>query len=235
MSLNKVLGVRHSRSCGLVPLAVLVAAAAAGACSDSTGSSGVPATVQVVSGDSQSAVVATQLAQPLVIVVHDSNDKPVTGVSVKFLTSDSGSFSAATATTDTLGQATTLFTPGKKAGSVVVSASVAGITSATFQVNATPAAPSDLSKASGDAQTGADGTALAAPLVVQITDEFGNPVAGVAITWTVTGGTLSSADAVTDANGEAHAVLTLGASSGSETVTAHIAGATDVTFTETAQ
>ena len=224
-----------SRFFSLIPVTALVVAVVSAACSDSTGSSGVPASVQVVSGDSQKAVVATQLALPLVVVVRDSNDKPVPGVSVKFLTSDSGTFSAATATTDSLGQVSTQFTPGKRATNVVVSASVTGVSSATFSVTATPAPPSDLAKVSGDGQSGSDGTALAAPLIIQVLDEFGNPVAGVAVTWTTTAGTFSQADAVTDINGEAKAVLTLGSSSGSETVTAHITGASDVTFTATAQ
>jgi hypothetical protein len=227
--------VRHTVACTLAPALTFATAMIAGACSDSTGSSGVAASVQVVSGDSQSAVVATPLGQPLIVVVRDSNDKPVVGVQVRFLTSDSGSFSAATVTTDTTGEATTTFTPGKKASTVVVSATVPNILSATFTVTATPAAPSDLAKIAGDNQTAADGTAIAAPIVVQVLDSFGNPVAGVAVTWTTSAGTFVQADAVTDSNGEAKAVLTVAGSSGAETVTAHISGASDVTFTETAQ
>lgn len=218
-----------------VPALALVAAAIFGACSDSTGSSGVPATIQIVSGDSQSAVVATALAQPLVVAVRDSNDKPVGGVQVAFLTSDSGAFSAKTATTDSLGQASTTFTPGKRAGSVVVSASVPGVLSAAFAITATPAAPTNFSRVSGDAQSASAGSTLTAPFVVQTLDQYGNPVVGVAVTWTTTDGSFIEADAVTDINGQAKAVLTLGGSPGTETVTAHVAGDTDVTFTATAK
>lgn len=235
MTKDTFIRARHTVAGALFPMLALAAAVVVGACSDTTGSSGAPASVQVVSGDSQSAVVETPLALPLVVVVHDSNDKPVIGAQVKFLTSDSGTFSAATATTDTLGQASTTFTPGKRAVSVVVSASVTGIPSATFAVTATPAPPSDVAKVSGDGQAGPDGATLAAPFVIQVLDEFGNPVAGVAVTWTASAGTFAQSDGVTDVNGQARAVLQLANASGSETVTAHIAGASDVTFTATAQ
>ena len=235
MQIRKFFRVQHTRACSLAPMTALVVATALGACSDSTGTTGAPAFVQVVRGDSQSAIVKTALALPLVVVVRDSSDAVLPGVQVKFLTSDSGTFSSATVTTDSLGQAKTTFTPGKKAVPIVVSATVAAIPSATFTVTATPAAPADLAKVSGDGQAAPDGTALAAPFVVQVLDEFGNPVAGVAIAWTSTAGTFSEADGVTDANGEAKAMLTVGSSSGSETVTAHVSGASDVTFTATAQ
>src|SRR5689334_17150048 len=104
MTKDTFIRARHTVAGALFPMLALAAAVVVGACSDTTGSSGAPASVQVVSGDSQSAVVETPLALPLVVVVHDSNDKPVIGAQVKFLTSDSGTFSAATATTDTLGQ-----------------------------------------------------------------------------------------------------------------------------------
>ncbi|HEY2825636.1 MAG TPA: Ig-like domain-containing protein [Gemmatimonadales bacterium] len=236
MTMQSFFRVRHSRVCSLAPAAALIVAAVAGACSDSTGSSGVPATVQIVSGDSQSVIVGSALAQPLVVIVRDSNDKVVAGVAVTFLSSDSGTFTATAVTTDSVGQATTTFTAGKRAVPIVVSASVTGIASATFEITATPASPADVAKVSGDGQSGPDGASLSAPFIVQVLDGFGNPIVGVSVTWSSSGGTFVSTDAVTDANGEAKAVLTLGSSSGQETVTAHVAGVTtDATFTATAQ
>jgi len=72
---------------------------------------------------------------------------------------------------------------------------------------------------SGDAQRGAVGTALGDPLVVRITDQFGNPVAGVSVTFAVGsgGGGGSSwigADSGTGADSGMGAGATSGAISG---------------------
>ncbi|MGI2901895.1 N,N-dimethylformamidase beta subunit family domain-containing protein [Tolypothrix sp. VBCCA 56010] len=69
-----------------------------------------------------------------------------------------------------------------------------------------------ITKVSGDNQQGAVGTALPNPLVVQVKNSAGNPQVGVTVNFTVTngGGTISPTSAVTDANGKASTVLTLG-------------------------
>ena len=61
---------------------------------------------------------------------------------------------------------------------------------------------------SGNEQSGVPGTALAQPLVVQVNDASGNPVAGAPVTWVVTGGggTLDPATSTTDATGRASSV-----------------------------
>jgi hypothetical protein len=89
---------------------------------------------------------------------------------------------------------------------------------------------------SGNGQTGVIGLGLAAPLVVKVTDTNGDPMAGVAITFTTSsGGTLSATSATTDANGDAQTYYTLGLVSGAQTVTASAAGlSTPVTFTVSA-
>ena len=91
--------------------------------------------------------------------------------------------------------------------------------------------------ASGDAQKGAAGTALANPLVVLVTDANAKPVAGFQVVFAVTagGGKLSATAVATDANGQASTALTLGATAGPNQVTATAAGLTGspVTFNET--
>ena len=95
-------------------------------------------------------------------------------------------------------------------------------------------APAAMVTLTGDAQVGAVGTALAAPFVVRVADAAGAPVPGVFVEWTTTGGTLSQATDTTDAGGQASTILTLPAGSGTVTVTAHVDGLSDVTFTATA-
>jgi hypothetical protein len=94
-----------------------------------------------------------------------------------------------------------------------------------------------LSKISGDQQQAAKSTALAAPFVVRVLDDDGDPMTGVTVTWAVTagGGTLSATTTTTAATGNAQVTLTLGAAAGNNTVTATVAGLTAVTFSATAQ
>jgi uncharacterized protein (TIGR03437 family) len=70
--------------------------------------------------------------------------------------------------------------------------------------------------------------------VAQVTDDNGNPVAGVNVTFAVTGGfaTLSAAQAPTDAQGHASTTVTAGATLGTITIAATAIGRT-VTFTIT--
>ena len=116
--------------------------------------------------------------------------------------------------------------------------------------------PTTLTKVSGDAQTGATGTALANPFVVEVNSptHFSYPrgsaehlaetrwssfFVGVPVTFAVTGGggTLSATSVATDATGRAQVTLTPGATAATQTVTATVthAGRTlTQTFTATA-
>ncbi len=97
-----------------------------------------------------------------------------------------------------------------------------------------------ITKTGGDNQTGTAGAALANPFVVTIANG-GNPQASVTVNFTVTagGGSLSQASAVTNANGQASTVLTLGAAPGAvipitNTVNASVPSIGTVTFNATA-
>ena len=85
---------------------------------------------------------------------------------------------------------------------------------------------------SGEGQQGPAGAALDEPFVVVVRDQNGNLLAGVQVAFTVTagGGTLSSASATTNANGQATTTLTLGRELGTNTVEASVAGLEPVTF-----
>jgi hypothetical protein len=97
-----------------------------------------------------------------------------------------------------------------------------------------PVAPStatELAIADGNNQTIIVGEQTE-PLVVQVLDQFDDPMAGVSVTWTVvTGdGTLSSATTLTDDDGEAEVLFTAGTVAGAASVTATVSGLTAVTF-----
>lgn len=90
---------------------------------------------------------------------------------------------------------------------------------------------------SGTPQTGAVGTRLPAPLVVLVTDDQGDPVAGVSVSWAAQGGgSVSSATVSTGSNGRASVERTLGPTPGPQATTASVAGlqGSPVTFQATA-
>jgi uncharacterized protein YfaS (alpha-2-macroglobulin family) len=97
-----------------------------------------------------------------------------------------------------------------------------------------PATPTTLSVVSGGAQTGAVGTALASPVVVQVQDASGKPVSGVTVTWIAANGATSSPESVSDSTGRVSVTWTLGATPGSEALSATAPGVNAVTVLATA-
>jgi bacillopeptidase F (M6 metalloprotease family) len=96
--------------------------------------------------------------------------------------------------------------------------------------------PTYIQKASGDAQVGRTGFELSAPFGVTVFDAQSRPRSGITVNFAVTagGGTLSAASGISDAQGRVSTLLTLGAVSGVNTVTATVADtAQAVTFTAT--
>jgi len=108
----------------------------------------VPSGVEVVSGDAQSATVATALAAPLVARVIAADGLGVEGVEVVFaVTSGNGSLSIAAASSDANGEVATVLTVGVEPGPQTVRAFVAGVPDFFVEFNATAAAgaPTQLS------------------------------------------------------------------------------------------
>ncbi len=106
------------------------------ACGDSSGPSTAPTSIVLVSGNGQgNPEVGTKLALPLTIRVSNAQGNAVSGVTVTWST-HSGTLSAASSVTDGNGTATVEWTLGDTAGSQTATASVVGLQSVTFSVNA---------------------------------------------------------------------------------------------------
>ena len=202
-------------------------------------------TLDVVSGDGQSAVVGTQLA-PLIVKVT-SGGNPVAGQVLNFrVTSGGGSVYGGTELTDAHGIAQELWTLGTKASEAqkvevraVESSSGAQRVFATFAATALPGPATSMKAAAGDQQTAAVGQPLPTPPAVLVADQYGNPVAAIAVTFTVAsgGGGVTGGSATTTANGiAAVGSWTLGATAGTNSLTGASAGlsGSPVTFTATA-
>src|SRR5688500_4635023 len=136
-------------------------------------------------------------------------------------------------TIDADGLASTLL-PGQS----TITAAAEGKT-ATATVTVVPGPPTTLSLEAGQGQSATAGAAVPIAPAVKVTDAFGNPISGFAITFAVAsgGGTITGAAATTNVVGVATlGSWTLGTTAGPNSLTASGAGLTpaSVTFTASA-
>ena len=193
-----------------------------------------------VSGDTQSAETNQHLTNPLVVEVRDQDGDALSDVTVSFsVNPSSGVLSPTSATTDADGEASTALQLGSTAGGYTVTASAAGIAqSVTFTATAAePPRAATLEKISGNNQSKEAYQHLTNPLVVEVRDQYGAPLPGATVSFTVnpSSGVLNPASATTDSNGQASTILRFGKTIGAYTVTVSAAGINQqVTFTATA-
>jgi hypothetical protein len=165
---------------------------------DSVIDPGKPAALTVVAGAGQTATVGQAYA-PLQARVTDSHGNPVAGIGVTFRAPTRGASGSwdgratAVVVTDTNGLATApTFTADTRAGAFVVTASIRGIRSARFDLTNTAAAVAQITALAGTPQSAKVGATFSTVLDVRVTDSYGNPVAGVAVTFTVSSGSGAS-------------------------------------------
>lgn len=216
-----------------------------------TATAGAAARIAIGSGNNQTGVIKTILSEPFAVTVMDEGGNPVQAVNVTFAIAAAPneatgqSLSVTNIATDLNGSATTLLTMGNKAGKYSVTATAVGLVQSpvTFTASAIAGAPAAIALVSGNNQSGETNSTLPNPFVVAVTDEGGNSVQGANVTFAIEGApsgasgqSLSVSHALTDTNGQASTVLTLGDKLGTYTVTAASAGlaGSPVAFTVTA-
>ena len=202
----------------------------------------MPTTLEVISGDNQNGLTGETLSDPFVVEVRDQYDNPLGGVTVTFaVTAGRGSLSSEAGVTGTNGRAESTLTLGSEPGTNAVEVSVEGIVETEiFNAEATlpPPEPTTLSVVSGENQEGLTGETLADPFVVQVHDQYGNPMEGVSVTFALLtgGGSLSAETVTTDSNGLATSTLILGSEPGTNTAEVSVEGVTEtVTFNAVAE
>lgn len=214
---------------------------------------GAAANITLPQGASLAGQVMQMVVPAVVVVVTDAYGNPVSGTGVRYVLTSSPAGSTGTSPqdvtilTDSLGRSQTSITLGSKAGVYTFQVSVGSLAPQTVTVIASGgqsgAVASRLLQTSGSGQSGVVLSQLAGAFVVTVVDSSSNPVSGVSVHYAVgtspvssTGQTLSVADVVTDANGQARTVLTLGTKAGQYTVTASSGSllGSPVTFTATA-
>ena len=194
---------------------------------------GMPAvmdSLNLVSGNNQTGMIATALSSPLIVALTDQTGKAVTGQAVVFtVTGNNGTLTAGgtpaaavMATTDSNGKAQVTWTLGQRSGAGIdtVQASTAlAMAVVSFNATALTSGANMIVADSGNNQSGALGQALTFPFVAVVTDSGHNRVPNVQVTFNVVkgggklGGALSQ-QVTTDSNGRAIAVLTLGSQPG---------------------
>ena len=181
-------------------------------------------------GNIQKARVTETLPKPLIVRLTDANGGPLPGRDITFsVTRGNGAvmeFPVAerelTVKTDDQGRAEVQFALGTRAGSgnhEVMATSPGFPGAVVFCASADPLEPEKIVPIQAERQTGAMmgavGEPLANPLFVQVFDPLGNPVPDLEVTFSATAGGGSFAGsqqsvAITDEEGKASAVWTLG-------------------------
>jgi adhesin/invasin len=171
-----------------------------------TATGGTAVSMQPVSLVTQTGSAGSVAGSPPSVVVRDAQGNPVAGVNVTFaVTAGGGSLAGAAQVTGANGIATvTSWTFGAVAGANTVVASATGLPNVTFNATTT-GVPTLLAVFNGNNQAAIQGTALAVPPAVRVTDSNGQGVGGVTVTFAVTsgGGGITGASQVTDAAGVA--------------------------------
>ncbi|MBV9770910.1 MAG: Ig-like domain-containing protein, partial [Bryobacterales bacterium] len=208
-----------------------------------TNVAGTPANLNVLTGTPQSTNVNTAFGTPLSVAVSDSNNNPVSGVTVMFTVMANGAGATfgglASVNTSTYDKGTTtapaLIANGQQ-GSFTVTASIAGLSPVSFNLTNIVRVPASVTATAGTPQSATVNTAFATTLQVTVTDNANNPVSGVTVTFTAPGpgagaafSRSATAIAVTNASGIAMAPgLIANGQPGAYTVAASIAGVTSV-------
>ncbi|HXI63985.1 MAG TPA: Ig-like domain repeat protein [Gemmatimonadales bacterium] len=205
-----------------------------------TGTPGSVSATQSTVSASPTTIEAGNGTSTITVTAKDANGNPLAGATVVL---------TATGSTNTLTQ------PGPTNGSGVatgtlsstvaepktVSAMINSVAvTQTATVTVTPGPAALLTKQAGDGQTALAGSTLPIDPAVRVTDQFGNPVSSVAVTFAVAsgGGKVMGPNRMTDASGVATVLSwTLGTTPGLNTLTATAAGSgisgNPATFTAT--
>ncbi|HEX4935740.1 MAG TPA: Ig-like domain-containing protein [Gemmatimonadaceae bacterium] len=218
------------------PVTALVVAVVAACGSDTPSSPSIAGKITRVRGDSQSVAAGTSLATPMVVKVVAQNGSPMLGQTVTWSleTGASGTLPSPTSLTDANGEASLSFNAGQVAGKAEVTATVGALAGVKFTQTVVAGPAAKLAKFAGDNAAGLVNAGVG--LVVKVTDQYGNAVSGVTVSWelTSTGGTLSAATSTSDSAGLARVTLTLGATPGTYSAKATSGSLPTATFTVTA-
>ena len=200
--------------------------------------------VSNITGSGQSATVNSNFTNPLAFEVRAVNGiDPVAGGVISFnmpQTGASGSFVGGVnqATISANGVVSTdVFKANTVAGNYLVAASASGLTPVQFPLTNLAGAAAIINIDSGNNQSSFMAQSFTSPLVVRVTDTYGNPVSGTTVTFAVpgSGASASFAGGLNTASSNASGIatsagLTANNYGGNYNVTASAAGLTSLNF-----
>ena len=220
---------RASGPCRLAGLALLTAALTVfSSCSDDPTGPPRIGRVEIVSGDNQTAQVATTLADPIVVKVFDSLGAPAARQLVRL--SGIGQPQEDSVLTDNSGTASTRWTLSQLSGTHFLQATAlvhGEMRSVVFRATALPGDPASIVATQGDSAIAVPGTELDT-IAVTVLDGFTNVISNTPVAWSVTsgGGSVRAHAARTDSRGNVRASWTLGSAQGLQTLGITVGGLT---------
>ncbi|MFZ3191177.1 MAG: hypothetical protein WA180_22155, partial [Candidatus Sulfotelmatobacter sp.] len=195
------------------------------------GETALPASASTLvhwSGNNQSTPANQGLPAPVIAQAKDSYGNGVSGVVLSYSDSGAGgTFSATPVTTDSTGLAPAVsYTAPTKYGTLKILVTAAGLPNLTFVETVTPGPAANIVATSGTGQSAPPNTQMAQPLVVKVSDQYGNPVSGVAVTFADggAGGSFSANPVSTSSSGVASVNYTTSATAGTVTISAAAPG-----------
>jgi hypothetical protein len=194
----------------------------------------LPAQLAATGGGS--AVAGTTLPQPLIVNVHDRFGNPTPGATVGFVvTAGGGAASTVNTVADAQGQAQSTWTLGAQVGANTLEVRSPGLASVALSATGTVGSEAQVAVSSGNGQSAAVATNLAAPLTVTVKDANSNPRPNTTVSFVVTSnnGAPTSATAVTNAVGVAQTTFKVGTAAGPNLVEARVSGLSPAVFAAT--
>ncbi len=203
-----------------------------------TGLPGAAATIVKVAGDLQSAIVNTIVSFAPQVRIVDQFGNSVSGTTVNAaIAAGGGSVVSATPVSDTSGAVSVVgWRLGTLVGGNAITVSAPGLAGSpiTFTATGLVDVASQLTAFAGDGQSALIGSAVSINPAARVSDQYGNAIGGVPVTFTISlgGGSIGTpAVATTDTAGIARSpAWTLGLVAGLNTLTATAAGLPSVTF-----
>ena len=211
--------------------------------------SGSPYRMEYVSGNGQNGTVGHALSEPFSVRVVDSYGNNVSGVEVSWVVdgypqnATGFSLNPSVSVTNSSGIAISTLTLGNKVGRYHVNATNSSLDlqgePVSFHADALPGPAYDISIVSGNWQNHTVASELPSPMVVRVTDSYGNPVKGEKVWFNISTTNLngdayisSENPAITDDEGIASARLYLDSAPGENKVRAEISSGKYVVFSE---
>jgi len=195
------------------------------------------ARIEAASPTEITGTVGTSATPAPIVRAVDDGGRPLAGVGISFSASDDGTVARPTIETDTLGLATVDdWTLGPASGHQLLVARFGQLIPVKFSATATAGPATLMARSSGEGQFASRAPKLPLPLVVRVTDAFGNPVEGASVIFEVVAGdgSIEGDSAETDSAGLAGSgSWTLGTDGGLQQVAAR-SGSMEVVFSAVA-